>query len=318
MRNLTNIFFSRLFVCAMLLGSTGAASADNFISLDISGSVSTIAEGINNNGIVVGTYEDASGDIQGFTYNSNNGVYDFYPAVGTRVTSLRGINDAGDMVGAHWSASGIAFQGFYDNGTSIDSISVPGSVWIQTNDVNNTGLMTGEYSVIAGTTETSSYLYDGSSFSTFASPGASRTRAFGINDSGIIVGDYTESGNTYGFIYDGVRFTQLSVLDSLRTSARGIDNAGNIVGNYQDAAGRGHGFIYDGDVFTTIDVDFVGAYGTKIIGINELGQIVGRYKFEGKEYGFVGVSPVPVPASLFLLGSGLLGLLGMAKRKSHA
>ncbi len=317
MRNLWNIFVGGIFTSAIIVGASSEAIANNFTSLEISGSVATEANDINNNGVVVGTYDDASGVTQSYSYSS--GGYDLYPNLGEQDTSLRGINDAGVVVGTFWTqSSGIPFRGFYDDGTTVSTIVVPGAVWNQTNDINNMGLGVGWYSVINGTTNTSGYIYDGTNFTTFAKAGADRTRPLGINDSGIVVGDYTESGNTYGFIYDGTSFTQLSVIDSILTSAKGIDNAGNIVGSYKHATGYSHGFIYDGNVFTTIDVDFTGAYSTKISGTNNIGQIVGSYKIDAIRYGFVGTSPVPVPASIFLLVSGLLGLFAMAKRKSLA
>jgi hypothetical protein len=55
---------------------------------------------------------------------------------------------------------------------------------------------------------------------------------------------------------------------------------------YTDAGGRSYGFLLDDDVFTTIDVP--GTVRTQPHGINNLGQIVGKYLDDaGRFHGFL-------------------------------
>ena len=99
------------------------------------------------------------------------------------------------------------------------------------------------------------------------------------------------------------------------TQAFGINNHGEIVGDYTDASGTMHGFTYMGGVFTTVD-DPAGVPGSTVInGTNDLGQLVGFYADANDNViGFV-ATPTPEPSGLLLLGSGVLGLAGIVRRK---
>src|SRR5207302_4494136 len=72
----------------------------------------------------------------------------------------------------------------------------------------------------------------------------------------------------------------------------GLNNDGVIVGRYRDAgAPNQHGdhcYVLKEGVFTTIDVPFAGAFGTRCRGIHDSGKIVGRYAEPGpRVHGFL-------------------------------
>jgi len=94
-------------------------------------------------------------------------------------------------------------------------------------------------------------------------------------------------------------YTSIDVPGADLTVAFGINDAGQIVGFYGGSTGN-HGFLLSGGVYTSIDVP--GAVETYAAGINDAGQVVGRY--------FEGGGSVPLPPTVLLLGSGLLGLVG--------
>ena len=78
-------------------------TSGNFSSIICS--TETIAQGINDNGLIVG-YDDISGamnDVQGFTYNTGSGCSPFtYPE--SQTTAAMSINDAGQIAGS-WNVS---------------------------------------------------------------------------------------------------------------------------------------------------------------------------------------------------------------------
>jgi hypothetical protein len=153
------------------------------------------------------------------------------------------------------------------------------------------------------------------------------TFASGINNKGQIVGYYIDSvGASNGFVDTDGRFTTIDDPLGSDTAVRGINDLGEIVGSYYDATrgtpacpnlispcGR-DGFLDVNGIFTTIDVP--GYDYTALTGINDKGQIVGFYVDSANvEHGFL-ATPVPEPASLASLMSGLIGLLFACGRQA--
>jgi uncharacterized membrane protein len=64
----------------------------------------TMANGINNSGEIVGTFTSAT-EIEGFL--DDNGVFDTISFPGSSGTQLSGINDAGQIVGNYFDNRGV-------------------------------------------------------------------------------------------------------------------------------------------------------------------------------------------------------------------
>jgi probable HAF family extracellular repeat protein len=77
-----------------------------FSPINYPGAISTAANGINNGGLIVGSYEDASGIYHGFL--DNGGVFSAIDVPGAMGTYAEGINNSGDIVGYYFDSSGNA------------------------------------------------------------------------------------------------------------------------------------------------------------------------------------------------------------------
>ncbi len=83
-------------------------TGSNYILLNVPGAASTVAYGINDQGVVTGSYV-SGGEQHGFIYH--NGIYttlDFPESTGTYITS---INNNGDLAGGYVDKK-MKFHGF--------------------------------------------------------------------------------------------------------------------------------------------------------------------------------------------------------------
>lgn len=181
-----------------------------FTKTDLSPHISTVDNGINNNGVVVGasflhTVSGVTPVSTGFIDDGGTITYLNVPGTLTSngYTSASGINDAGDIVGSYMTSYASGQQhGFLDHDGAFTTIDDPNAGW-------------------------------------------KGTVATGINDAGIIVGYYYDhAGVSHGFIdINGTFETVNDPVGSNGTQINGINNAGQIVGDYYDSHNVEHGFV---------------------------------------------------------------------------
>jgi hypothetical protein len=258
-------------------GYTTGAPYTTFVNENFPGSFQTQVTGINNAGTTVGFWADSNGATapnffgfvdQGGTFTSVNNPNT--PAIGPTTNQLLGLNDAGP--GADTLAAG-----FYIDGG--------GNMQAYTYDVNL------------------------KSFTAVNPPGATQAAATGINNAGLISGFATLGGNIEAFLDKGGSFTFFEVPTSTNTEFLGVNNNGLAVGFYVDGTGGLHGLIYNVSNGTYVTLDDPNGIGTTTFnGVNDLGQITGFYvDGNGNTIGLLATS-TPEPASLGLIGAGLLAL----------
>jgi len=176
-----------------------------------------------------------------------------------------GINDAGDIVGLHFTSDGRG-HGFLLTRGVYTSIDVPGAI-----RTNATGV-----SVLK-----SWHRDDDKEDAKDA--GADRANGVQHRDNAAlgglaVVGRYDTPDNVgHGYmLHDGV-LTTIDVPDSTFSVANGINSSGHIVGRYRSRFdGRLHGFLLVDGEFTTID--YPGALHVQGMAINAKGDIAGYYE----------------------------------------
>ena len=189
----------------------------------------TVAQGINDKGVVVG-YCDPN-MYTGFVYQ--NGTYSYIKHPQPGATYLMGINNQGVMAGIWQQGREFLQRSFvYSNGafTTINGLESPGGI-------NNSN-------TISGTTcNKKTHVCKGAIYSQGENgwksqknvkyPGAETTLLGGINDNGDVVG-YTEQPQDFLYNVSSKTFTGFEVGNSIQSQAEGINNSGEIVVWYFD------------------------------------------------------------------------------------
>ena len=282
-----------IFIC-----SAASAQVKNFVNIDVPGATLTRPNDINNNGVIVGRYDDATG-VHGFVLDRSNFSTVDYP--GASKTSLLGINDSGQVVG--WFAQGGVEHGFLLSGGAFSEIDFPGAISTQCHGINKNGDIVGRYfdgrnpgqGGGGGRQQEHGFLLRDGAFTSVDYPDSATTDAWKITDGGDIVGDWSTNAtligsqhieSVHGYILRDGEFTSFDVPGALNTGSREMNASGQVVGIYSDQKFVEHGFVLAGGSYSRFDLpDSMWTDGNAI---NDHGLIVGSYgDSAGVEHGFV-------------------------------
>lgn len=219
-----------------------------------------------------------------------------YP--GGATTTLRGINNRGDMVGGYSIPGGprhaLLIKG--DKFIPLAPTTVLGTNYSEAFKINDRGDSVGRYIGDDGVVH-GFLLSKKGVLTTLDFPTASETYANGIDESGTVVGwwDILDAdGNLlaeHGFIWEKGNFSEVNFPGSADTLVWGNNARGDLVGAWKTSIDLpNHGFISSKKQFISFDVPFPGASDTVGGGINASAEIVGQYQdVDGFGHGFLAV-----------------------------
>ena len=164
-----------------VLAAGGSAFA--LTNIDVPGSFSTTARGINNLGQIVGNFVDGSG-THAFLFNG--GKYSVIDVPGGNWTIATGINNVGQIVGGYGTGLESGNHGFLFNNGSFATFDVPDSSDTVAYGINSKGQIVGAYLGNEGSRH--GFRLSSGNYATIEVPDSHSGSARGINDSGQIVG----------------------------------------------------------------------------------------------------------------------------------
>jgi hypothetical protein len=160
--------------------------------------------GVNDEGIVVGFYNDAAGNSHGYEYNVWTRQFSTVVDPSSPGASLTAaaINDRGDVAGFYTNPATGNTDGFLLRDGRFTDLAVSGASSTMALGVNNFDEVVGVYTP-NGTTELHGFTWTpGHGFTTVDDPnGVGTTTINGVNDFGQLVGFYVDgNGNTDGLL----------------------------------------------------------------------------------------------------------------------
>jgi hypothetical protein len=233
----------------------------------------SVINGINNAGVMVGGWNDASENTHGMMIK-NGQVTTIDDPDGVQ-TVFFGINSSGEMAGDAFDSQGNP-TGFIYSGGKFTSVPGPsGALSSDATAINDSGWIAGDYYDGADKTH-HGFLLKSGKYTELNIPGAVATFAAGMNNAGmmVLVGVDAKS-NLESYLYNGTTYEPIFVPGAAFNEAASINNDGDIVYRILDANGGGHAALKKGNDYYVFD--YPGGVNTGALGINDSGEITGSY-----------------------------------------
>ncbi len=321
------------------------ASSTGGFTLAGAPSGSSWATGINNGGVVVGSFVNPT-DHVAHAFSSVDGKGADLGTLGGGSTLLTGVNNGGEVVGTAATSGGErALIGTTSGGFHTINPLGTGS-FSQGNAINDSGMVVGSSNLTAGGLVTRAFLASqgGQAADLFQAYGLTtqynqlgygqNSSATAINALGHVAGtvDFGSGSHAFLAMQPGQGSSTGTLIDlgvtgsAGSSSALGINGSDDVVGTLGFGGSATDAFVWDPkagmlDLNSLIPASERGLWTLQVAsGINDSDQIVGSGLINGVAHGFLltpipGQSPftapssVPEPAAFLLMGTGLLVIL---------
>jgi hypothetical protein len=283
----TNFCCACLLTFGSLLLIAAGPPGDDFVTIDIPDSPEAFGSGVDNHGLVTGSYYDAAFNSHGFVYF--NGVVTTVDGPTSNPplsqAALYNVNNQGWAGGQYNDDNGVVRAAVYNVDTDAWQTLplIPGSGFNATGGVNAKGVAAGNWTTDPTvSTGNQGWTFQDGSYSFFDVPGVDKVHNIGtivndINNAGVVAGFYTDANGVFhGFTKTGDQYQTIDVPGANYTVLLGINNEGDVVGIYHIGVVR-HGFVLTrSGKLTTVDVP--GAVNSYVGAISENGNLAGYYE----------------------------------------
>ena len=279
------------------------------------------AYGVNSLGNVVGwSQTDVWMENRGFYWTPTGGMQELATLGGT-VSHADALNDSNVIAGMAYLAGGGQHACIWTDPTGLPT-GLPtfpgGDDYSQANDITNSGKVVGWAKHSSG--DSHAFLWEGGALIDLGTLGGDWSNAQAVNESLQIVGRYENAGGaTRAFLWEGGPLIDLGTLGGNHGQAADINESGVIVGTSRNAANDYRPFIYKDGVMSSLSSLVIngGAWDELqfATAISDSGLIVGQGMIGGKPHAFLLTpQPIPVPSTLLLMLTGIVGMVGLRKR----
>jgi uncharacterized membrane protein len=186
-------------------GFKTSAGGPPITTVDYPGAVQTYAQGINDQGQIVGAYVLESGPQPGFLLS--NGQFTTLSVEGASETFPRAINDSGTVVGS-FSVPSYAYPFIYSDGNYTLPTAPPTAQLTLFTGINNQGQIAGYYVDLSVSPAVYvAFVYVDGIYNPISIPNATQLQLGGINDKGDITGTImTPAGDQPAFLGTSCHF----------------------------------------------------------------------------------------------------------------